>query len=433
MDKETRLFHWMNGLCHYRRWTAPITQAVYGLTGLLVFLIPFPRFTALYELAFYAALALSILLHVSGHRRFSLTSPLTIWFSLFFVWISFGLFFALDPLNSLNDIYGHFLKYLLLYYLLINIYTSYRGVLTLLWSIAAGAGLFAWSAVLSYYALLQNPLSSRLGQPAIQGLTSDYIGYVTLPGLLVSLTLVEESKSSREKGFALILAAGAAAATILAQSKATFIALCCSLVILYGRKRAALCAAVFFLASVMFFLPAFSERFSIEDITQNNRLGIYLTTSEIIRDYPVAGIGFGMQTYGNPNLIDLDAYSRRIPAQYRLDPPIRSPHNTLLDTTVRTGCIGLLIFLFTQVVFVRMGWTVIQHGQDGETRRMGLCIISAYGAIFIQGLFSDGAFGPQALMLYFSFALITLLWKIVKVERDSPVTATGSLNRHDRI
>lgn len=417
----------MHSLRERREWTEPITRIVHVLTGLLVFLIPFPRFTALYELAFYVALALSILLHVSGHRRFSLTSPLTIWFSVFFVWISFGLFYALDPLNSINDIYGHLIKYFLLYYLMINSFTSYRGFLTLIWIIAAGAGLFAWSAVFSHYVVSQNPLSTRLGDPAIQGLTSDYVGYVTLPGLLLSLILVEEYASARGKIFAFFLAAGAAAITIFAQSKATFIALCCSLAILYGRRKAALGAAVFFLVSVMVFLPAFSERFSVEDITQNSRIGIYLTTAEIIRDYPIAGIGFGMQTYGNPSHIDLDAYSRRIPAKYRLDPPIRSPHNTLLDTAVRTGCVGLLIYLYMQFVFVKMAWTVIRGSRDPKIKRLGLCVLSVYGVIFIQGLFSDGAFGPQALMLYFSFALMTILWKIVEVDHNTPVMAAGVL------
>jgi hypothetical protein len=424
MTRKTGFFNLMNNLDTGGRWT----QALNTLIGVLVFLIPFPRMTALYEIIFYTALTLALFLHLTGKRRFSLNSPLTLSFAIFLAWISVGLFFALDPLNSMNDLYGHFIKYLLLYYLIVNSFCSCRGVMNLVWMITTAAGLFAGSAIFSHYVFLQNPLSSRLGIPAIQGLTSDYIGYFTLPALLLSFMLVQESASTRGKIFSLMLAAGTAAATILTQSRATFIALFCSLILLYGRKKAALGAAAILLLSLMYFLPTFGDRFTIQQFTKNERIGIYLTTWHVIRDYPLAGIGFGMQTYENPKLIDLDAYSRRIPSEHRLDPPIRSPHNTLLDTTVRTGSIGLLIYLYMQIVFMRMGWTVIRNGQDGRIRRMGLCVMSVYVAIFIQGLFSDGAFGPQALMLYLSFALMTILWKIVRAGGNVPAPVHGESN-----
>lgn len=419
----------MNRLREHRGWTESITYAVYGLTGLLVFLIPFPRLTALHEIIFYTALALALFLRFSGKRPFILTTPLTTSFVLFLAWSSLGLFFALDPLNSINDLYGHLIKYLIFYYLTINCFASYQGVLTLAWILAMAATLFSGSAIISYYVFSQHPVSSRLGVPAVLGLTSDYIGYFTLPAILLCLTLVRERASAGSKLFSVLLAAGTAAATLLTQSRATFIAAFCSFAVLYSRKKAALVAAIFLLFSLFYFLPAFGDRFTIRQFTHDQRVGIYLTTWHVIRDYPLAGIGFGMQTYGNPNLIDLAAYSQRVPAEYRQGPPFRSPHNTLLDTMVRTGSIGLLIYLYMQLAFMRMGWSVIRRSQDPAIKRMGLAVLSVYAAVFIQGMFSDGAFGPQAWMLYFSFALMTILWNIVEANNSAPVAATGFLKR----
>ena len=398
-------------------------QARNALTGLLVFLIPFPRATAPYEIVFYASLALALFLHVSGKRAFSLSSPLSLSFAIFLAWGFVGLFSALDPLNSIHDLYGHFVKYLLLYYLIINSFCSIRGVETLAWIVSAATGVFAGSAVLTHYILMQNPLSSRLGVPAIQGVSSDYIGYITIPGVLLSLMLVQESAAVRGKLIAAALAVVTAVTTICTQSRATLIALGCSLLILYGRKKAAWVAAALVLFMVIYFVPTLSDRFTIQQFTKNERIGLYLTTWHVIRDYPIAGIGFGMQTYGNPDFIDLEAYSRQVPVEYLQLPPIRSPHNTLLDTMVRTGVIGLLIYLYMQFAFMRMGWIVIRRSRDHRIRYMGICVLSVYAAIFIQGLFSDGAFGPQALMLYFAFALMTILWKMVEAGNAASTSA----------
>ena len=419
----------MNRLREHRGWTESIPHAVYILTGLLVFLIPFPRLTALHEIIFYTAFVLAVFLHFSGKRPFLLKTPLTTSFVLLLAWNSLGLFFALDPVNSVNDLYGHFVKYLIFYYLTITCFASYQGVRTLAWILAIAAAFFSGSAIVSHYVFSQAPVTSRLGVPPVLGLTSDYIGYFTLPAILLCLTFIRERPSAGRKFVSILLAAVAAVATLLTQSRATFIASFCSFAMLYSRKRAALVTAIFLLFSLFYFFPAFGDRFTIRQFTHDQRVGIYLTTWHVIRDYPLAGIGFGMQTYGNPKLVDLAAYSRRVPPEYRQDPPFLSPHNTLLDTMVRTGSIGLLIYLYMQLAFVRMGLTVIRGSQDPKIKRLGLCVLSMYGAIFIQGLFSDGAFGPQALMLYFSFALMTILWKIVDTDLNRPIPVAVSAGK----
>ncbi|MCK7511190.1 MAG: hypothetical protein MZV70_48755 [Desulfobacterales bacterium] len=56
--------------------------------------------------------------------------------------------------------------------------------------------------------------------------------------------------------------------------------------------------------------PSMKGRFTdMESIIA--RLSTYFITYEVIKDYPVMGIGFGMETYGNGKHIDLLAYSKR--------------------------------------------------------------------------------------------------------------------------
>ena len=46
------------------------------------------------------------------------------------------------------------------------------------------------------------------------------------------------------------------------------------------------------------------------------RVGINYNTFEVIKDYPIMGIGFGMQTFGKD--LDLEKYHERIPEKYRV-------------------------------------------------------------------------------------------------------------------
>jgi hypothetical protein len=42
------------------------------------------------------------------------------------------------------------------------------------------------------------------------------------------------------------------------------------------------------------------------------RVKINRLTMELIKAHPIAGIGFGMQIYGNPNLVDLEKYNKKL-------------------------------------------------------------------------------------------------------------------------
>lgn len=386
-------------------------RILHVLAGILTALIPFPRMTAVSETCFYGALLLVAWMTGRGFR-FSLKSPLTAPFAVFAAWCSIGLWFALDRANSITDLYAHLIKYLALYYLWVNLFDSGKGLAVLSRIFIASAGVFSVAAVVSFYVFSGHPLRDRLGEPAVLGITSDYIGFFSLAAILLSPGLFLDKLHATGKALLAVCVLCIFAATILTQSRATLIAIMVSALVFLGtRKKAWIipCLALYLMA--LLFTPL-GDRFLLEQFKRNERIGLYWTTLEVIKSHPWTGIGYGMQIYGNEKLLDLNRYNARIPEPHRQQTPIRSPHSTFLDVTVRTGLIGLSLFLSVLAAYVRMGWNIIRNARDDSIRTWGLCLLAVFLSILVQGMFSDGMFGPQALSLYMNFAMMTILWRI---------------------
>jgi O-antigen ligase len=130
----------------------------------------------------------------------------------------------------------------------------------------------------------------------------------------------------------------------------------------------------------------------------------------MVKDHPLTGIGFGMQTYFDENL--LNKYNERVPIQYRQSDPVKAPHNLVVDIAVRVGIVGLLFFFCIIFVFGRMGRQIIKSGKDDFTGHWGLCFVAAFVAVFIQGLFENTMSGPPAIILYVIMAMMTILWRL---------------------
>jgi len=212
-------------------------------------------------------------------------------------------------------------------------------------------------------------------------------------------------------------------ATFLTMSKGSLLALFVALIVFFVKRNNLLVIfLIIFSLTAVKTVPVLKARFAPSAILKNERIGINLTTLEIIKDYPVAGIGFGMETYGYSDFIDLAKYNAKIPPQYQ-QPGIAvgSPHNSFADIAVRTGVVGLALFLFVYFVFIRLGWNLIRYGKDDFIKNWGICIMAAFISVVIQGLFADGMFGPQAIVLYTIFAIMTILWQL-NTQTDSIMT-----------
>jgi len=381
------------------------------LAGILAALIPFPKMTAVSETCFYGAL-LAVAWRICRGVPFLFKSPLTVPFAVFVAWCSIGVWFSLDRANSVTDLYAHLIKYIVLYYLWVNLFDSEKGLGVLSRILIASAGVFSVAAVVSFYVFSGHHLSDRLGEPAVLGITSDYIGFFALAAILLSPGLFQGRMSVMGKAFLAVCVLCIFAATVLTQSRATLIAALVSTLVLLGARRKAWIVSGLALFVIAILFTPLGDRFSVEQFKRNERVGLYWTTLEVIKSYPWTGIGFGMQIYGNEKLLDLNRYNNRIPEPHRQQTPIRSPHSTFLDVTVRTGLIGLLFFLSILSTYIRMGWNVVRHARSESIQTWGLCLFAVFLSILVQGMFSDGMFGPQAMSLYMNFAMMTILWRV---------------------
>jgi len=246
----------------------------------------------------------------------------------------------------------------------------------------------------------------------------DLIAFVTIFAMLLSMHQFRLETVLYRKIILLVCILGTLMATCLTMSRGSLIALFVALIVFFlKRSKLLVIFLIIFSLITVTTVPALKARFSPSAILNDRRISINLRTLEIIKDYPVTGIGFGMQTYGNKNFIDLKKYDSRILPQYQHAEPIAAPHNSFADIAVRTGLIGLSLFCWVYFIFVRLGWNLIRFGKDDFIRDWGICIIAAFISVVIQGLFADGMFGPQAIVLYTVIAIMDILWQI-KAQTD---------------
>jgi O-antigen ligase len=379
------------------------------LTGIFLFFTPFPHTTAIKEICFYLSVFIVIILIYFKKIDFSFRSPFTLPFALFVIWAFIGLFFALDKANSVHDFWAHLLKYLATYYILVHVINCRKRLTIFSWIIIISTAIFSIGGLIDFYFIDKFPISTRFGFSHMMNI--DLIGFVTIFAMLLSMNQFKLETKLYRKIILLICFLGMVVATYFTMSRGSFLALFIAFIIFF-LKRHNLLVIFFIIFSLITVItvPSLKARFSRRVILSDLRIGTYLRTLEIIKDYPIFGIGFGMQTYGNKKFINLKKYDSKIPNRYQMaEPIIGSPHNSLADVAVRTGLIGFSLFCWVYFIFFRLGWNIIRFGKDDFIRDWGICIMAAFISVVIQGLFADGMFGPQAIVLYTLFAFMDIL------------------------
>jgi len=398
-----------------RQILALLNRCIPILVGIFIFLNPYPHVTAIKEITFYGSVLLLLALIFLKREEFSLRTPLSIPFLLFVLWGFFGLFFALNKGNSIHDFFVHLIRYLLIFYLLFNFFATKERLLVLIWTIIISTAVYSVGMLIDFYVMRGYNLSTKLGI-YIEGqheIPSNIIGICTLFGLLLSLyQFTKEGILYRRIVLAICMCA-TAIATLATQAKGAFLAMTVSLILSFPKNKKTLLVFFLFLALVILIMPVkdqLTPSALIGKINADQRIRSWYSFGEMVIDHPVTGIGFGMQTYYDENL--LNKYNEKVPAKYRQETPLNAPHNIVLDIAVRVGFVGLALFFYIIFVFVRMSWQIIKSGKDDFIRHWGLCVLAAFVAVFIQGQFENTMSGPPATILYTTFAMMVILWHI---------------------
>jgi O-antigen ligase len=398
-----------------RKISALLNICIPILVGMFIFLNPYPHVTAIKEITFHGSVLLLLALIFLKKEEFSLRTPLSIPFLLFVIWGFFGLFFALNKGNSIHDFFVHLIKYLLIFYLLFNFFATKERLLILIWTIIISTALYSAGMLIDFYVVQGYSLSTKLGVyiGGQREIPSNIIGISTLFGLLLSLYQLTREGILYRKIILTICVCATAVATLATQTKGAILAMIVSLLLSFPRNKKTLLFFFLFLALVILVMPVkhiLTPDAFIGKIRSDTRINIWYNHLEMVKDYPITGIGFGMQTYLDENL--LNKYNEKVPAKYRQQTPYAAPHNLLVDVAVRTGLVGLALFLYIIFKFFQVSWQIIRSGKDDFIRHWGLCFLAAFVAVFIQGQFENTMSGPPAIILYTTFAMMVILWNI---------------------
>ncbi len=399
-----------------------LNYAIPILMGAYILLNPLPL-SAVNEICFYFSVLSLILLLVFKKTSFTLRSPLALPFLLFFLWAALGLFFTLDFKNTLHDLRSHLLKYIIIFYLLVNYFNSPKKLKILALLAIASATFFSIYALTVYYFIEGLPFSARLGH-TLKEMHTDYLGFITIFGICLSLHFLYKSKNLFHKTLLASSLVIMSVTTLLTQSRGSLLGFFALLVIMcfHNKKN-----AIFIIVTILLiiFMPV-KERITMNAFTQDVRIKMNRLTIEVIKDYPIAGIGFGMQIYGNANLVDLKKYDSKLPAKYQGGLGgmlIGSPHNTILDIAVRTGIVGLILFLYILITPLWMLWRIIKLKKGEYYKSWAICLFACFVSFMIPALFADTTFGPRVITFYTILAMITILWNIAGQDKSENSTA----------
>jgi O-antigen ligase len=383
-----------------------LNLSIPALMGLFIFLNPFPHTTAIKEICFYSSVVMILILACFRKLDFSFRSPLTIPFLLFALWAFIGLFFALDKENSIHDYQMHLLRYMVFYYILINYFHSRERLFYLSGIIIVSATLVSIGEIIYFYGILGHPLSTKLltGLPEV---AVNWVGIIALPAAIFSLHNIIAENRLHVKAVSVICLFSTFVICILTQARSVVLALFLSVIILCfkNKKIMVACLGIILISTMM---TSIKDRFTNGDPISALRLNIHYLTYEIIKDYPIMGIGFGMETYGNGKYIDHAVYNKRVPEKYR-GPIYKDPHSMPFSIAVRTGLIGLVLFLYILFASFKMSWISIRQGKDDHWGRR---LISALVAVLVIGFFEPFFSHVPEVVFYTLLAMITIVWKL---------------------
>ena len=380
------------------------------LMVIFLFFSPIPHTTSIKEVCFYGSVIIVLILICFKKIDFSLKSPLTLPFALFTAWAFIGLFFALDKGNSLHDFCAHLLKYLVLYYILINSFNSRKRLICLSWVIILSGAIFSSGAIWHFYYYLEHNIQKRLGENLGLLYAINVIGYLLVISTIFSIRMFLDTKKPFPRYAFALTGIISGCASMLTGSRGTWLALIVAIGILLIKRKKILVygIAIFIIASLA--LPSSGNRIIHGEF--KDRLIAYFYSLEFIKEHPIIGSGFAKDTYSTENLSNIEKYKSKIPQRYRSLTYLWPPHNMLLFIAVRLGLIGLMLFIYILFKPVSMCLNLARYEENEFTLNWALCLLSALTVILIKGLFEPMFTHFVDILFYTILAMITILWNL---------------------
>lgn len=378
--------------------------------GILCFLFlnVFPHVNALKDSFFYLSFIICLYLLHSKKIEFSVRSPLLVPLLSFTAWALLSAIFAQYVFDSFHSFYSHLIRYLFLYYLLVTMFDTRRHIVAISWTMVVASVLFFTGGLIYFYLVLQNPMLERFGFLAF---SINIINFSTIFSILLSIQLLIMGQSMPKAAFLVFGIMILLVATLMTQSRGAVFSLSISTMILLSqyRKRTILFAAILIL---MVSISPLKHRIALDGIfTNSGRVGLIYHSMGIIKENPVIGVGFSIDTFKNENIMNQEKYESNVPDEYRVFGFIL-PHSMPLSLLVRTGIVGFLLFSFFLFSLYKMCFIMLISGKNEFVRKWGRCLLASLTMFIICGLFEPVFIHSLDTIFYTICALITILWKI---------------------
>lgn len=158
------------------------------------------------------------------------------------------------------------------------------------------------------------------------------------------------------------------------------------------------------------------------DSSNSYRFQIWNVTKEVIKDYPVAGVGFGHLPYKEV----FETYIRTM--------PIFHAHNSFIQTIAEIGFAGFLVFITMLVFFIRYPINILVKQvkyikEDKYLKYIGVGVASGLIGVFTHGMFENVLYLPK---IIFSFWVLVGIGALgIKIlEKKTPLLVSHEDQRY---
>ncbi|WP_320041005.1 O-antigen ligase family protein [uncultured Desulfobacter sp.] len=386
---------------------------------LVVFLNPFPHTTFLDQLFFYAAILPMIAMAQNKINGFYYKTPLLYPLVLFLFWAALSVVFAMDKPDSAHDLYSHLIRYLIFYLVVINLFTTKKRLLLLAACVVLSEFIFAAGGLILYYGILKHDIVSRFFVKGFKAIATDTIPFGFMFGLFLAVWLFKVCQNRCQRSFLAVAIMVLTISTIATQSRGAVLALCIAFPVQlqYHKKILSLLLLAIILAIS---LSPMQKRITFQHFKNNARRGLILYSIEIIKDSPVLGTGFSIDTFRNPKFIDKKTYLSRIPKKYGKI-PFHRPHNMFLSMATRTGILGMVLYAGIFAVCIFVCCRLILYGKDLFIQSLSRCCLALLTMFLTNGMLQVMTTHFIDMIQFIIFALVTIVWKMNK-ENLTPAT-----------
>lgn len=399
----------IGGICldNPKKWERIVWGRVVPFLVLLnIALNPFPHTTSIREGSYYSAVALLVFYFLRYRDWRAFKTPLTLPVALFTGWAFVGLLWAMDVSASLHDIRSHLLKYMV-FFLLLTIFINSRAKIRLLfWVIIVSVVISGFHDMYFFYVVGKNSLLSRMCIENHQ-LPVGPLGFMALFAVMLAVYLLRVGEGFWGKCVLGLSLGGILLILFVTQMRSLLVALPFIVVALFWDNKKIL--AVVILAVILSFFGFYTKLRSLNAReSYTDRLTINYMSLLLIKEQPITGIGFSMETPGDRRFVDHEKLRGQVPLAIKNDNvEYTSPHSLWLGLAIQTGVVGLILFLAVWTTAIRMCVTLIRDAVSPENRLLGQLVLSAILLFSVYGLFNVVFMHFLELLMCVSFALVS--------------------------